>query len=100
VREIAQAIRERSPIMDAIALYAHQVNVRGGTEQPLAQITAHSIRDSERNDERGNANGNSCYGNRRDHAYNSLSPLRFQVARCNKKLKPHLTSAFAAAALS
>ena len=86
---VAQAIEQRTPVANAVGLDAHQLDVRGGAQQPVLQVAAHAVGDGESDDQRGHACGYAGDGDGGDHAHHGLPPLGFQVARRQKKFKSH-----------
>ena len=52
---LLQAREQRLPVADAVAFNAQQIDVRGGTEQPVLQVLAESVVDGQRDDERSHA---------------------------------------------
>ena len=84
VGHVAQAFEQRTPVANAVALDAHQLDMRGGAEEPVLQVAPHAVGDGESDDERGNAGGDAGDGDGGDHADDGLPPLGFQVARRQK----------------
>ncbi len=90
MRKLFQPLLQRRPVVNAVVFHAHQVDVRSGAEQTFLQILAKSIVDGERNDQRGDAGGNSQHGDGGDDSDDRLAALGAKIAGGDEKLKAHV----------
>ncbi len=86
---LLQAREQCLPVADAVAFDTQQIDVRGGTEQPVLQVLTKSVVDGQRDDERSHASRHSNDGDDGDDADDSLSPLGPQVARGYEEFELH-----------
>ena len=86
----AQAIQKGTPIFDAIALDAKEIDVRRGAEKTILQILPKTIVDGEGDDQRCNSSSHSENGNHRDEAHDGLASFSAQVTGGDEKFETHL----------
>ena len=88
-----EAGHEGTPVADAVAGRAHEFDVGGGADESLLEVAAHAVGDGKRDDEGGDAGGDTGEGNRGDEADDALAAAltaaRAEVTRGNEKFKAH-----------
>ena len=78
-----------SPVLDAVALDAQEVDVRRRAEKALLEVLAESVVDGERDDERGDAGGDTEDGDAGDDADEGLTTFGAQVSGCDEEFEAH-----------
>ena len=89
VRQGGETVHQWAPVADAVSCSAHEVDVGGGTDQALLQVTPHSVGDRQRDDERSDASCDSDDRDRSDEPDNRLAATRAEIAGGDEEFKTH-----------
>ena len=89
MRLLGEAVEQGTPVLDAVALNAQQIDVRGGAQQAVLQVLTESVVDGEGDDERGDSRGHAEDGDGGDDADEGLAALGAEVTRGYEEFEGH-----------
>jgi hypothetical protein len=89
VRDGGEVGHEGTPVADAVAGGAHEVDVGGGADEAVLQIAAHTVGDGQGDDEGGYAGGYSDDGDDGDEADDCLAASGAEIAGGNEEFEAH-----------
>ena len=89
-----EALEERTPVADAVACGAHELDVGEGADEALLEVAAHAVGDGEGDDERGDSGGDAEDGDSGDDsdsvaARACLTAASSEVTGRDEELKSH-----------
>jgi hypothetical protein len=89
MRLLRQLPKQRTPLLNPIALHAQQTDVRRRPQKALLQVLPEPIVNRERHDQRSHPRRNPGDRNPRDYANDGLPPFRSQISGSNEEFKAH-----------
>jgi hypothetical protein len=90
--DAAEAVHERTPVVDTVPCRTQQLHVGGGAYEATLKVSAHAGGNGECDDQRGHTGSDTDDGDGRDEAYDGLAASSAKIARGDEELESDITT--------